>query len=243
MTLGYTVDAASTISGEPIRLVLTGFERPSENEKTGPMVQAWIIPRDVLPGRAVRTGRDRAVCGDCPRRPLLARGSGLTPCYVRVDKAPQQVAKTARQGRYERLNPATDGHLLAGRQLRLGAWAEPTALPFDDVEPLTAWCAGWTGYTHQWRSCDQRWSQLLMASVDTPEERDEARELGWRTFRVGSGILPGEFSCPASEEQGHRLTCDRCLACAGKRSGRSDVVIQPHGHGKRPRASQKGFEV
>ena len=85
---------------------------------------------------------------------------------------------------------------------------------------LVAHARGWTGYTHQWREpyCDQRLRGLIMASADSVADRDAAQALGWRTFRVKSSnapVLAGEIVCPASEEQGKRLTCEQCGACNG----------------------------
>lgn len=47
-------------------VIATGFERSSENPKTGNMIQVWILARHVSPSDAVRTGLDAIVCGDCP---------------------------------------------------------------------------------------------------------------------------------------------------------------------------------
>ena len=84
-----------------------------------------------------------------------------------------------------------------------------------------------------------------MASCDTPSEHEEAKKLGWRTFLT---MLPedkrpkGVASCPASKEQGHKLTCEECLHCCGtwehgnvRRVG--DVGIIAHG----PRMVRYGF--
>ena len=100
--------------------------------------------------------------------------------------------------------------------MRFGAWGEPTTVPFDVLESLTA--NGHTGYTHQWRTCDIRYQDILMASVDSPEEKAEAEALGWRTFRPrkpGEPLLAGEIQCPATEAGGNKVQCDRCLLCSG----------------------------
>jgi hypothetical protein len=61
----------SRLDGAPIVCVATGFRSPSDNPKTGPMVQTWIMREDVAPHTAQKTGEDSSVCGDCPLRPLL----------------------------------------------------------------------------------------------------------------------------------------------------------------------------
>ena len=74
-----------------------------------------------------------------------------------------------------------------------------------------------------------------MASVDTIEEREEAKKAGWRTFRVAEKftgediVLPGEILCPASEEAGKRTTCDKCGLCAGLSRKAKDIMIPVHG--------------
>src|SRR5690348_14947087 len=88
----------------------------------------------------------------------------------------------------------------------------------------------WTGYTHQWRTCDPRYSSFLMASADSPGDKVAANARGWRTFRVRSSVDAPTFNetvCPASPEGGHKSTCERCGLCSGSRRNetRRDVVI------------------
>ena len=85
------------------------------------------------------------------------------------------------------------------------------------------------------------WARLERSEL-SPEEFDlvfneEARALGWRTFRVrsaGSVLLAREFACPASDEEGWRLTCEECLACDGSAGSpdRASPVIVAHGRGR-----------
>lgn len=74
-----------------------------------------------------------------------------------------------------------------------------------------------------------------MASVDTENEFEAARALGWRTFRVRltSALMPGEIVCPASQEGGHKTTCIDCRICSGHAgaNNRKSVAIYSHGQG------------
>jgi hypothetical protein len=73
---------------------------------------------------------------------------------------------------------------------------------------------------------------LVMASADSEKDRIDAILQGFRTFRVRTSvesILPGEFPCPASEEQGKKLQCDDCMACDGGISKKGSPVIVVHG--------------
>jgi hypothetical protein len=121
--------------------------------------------------------------------------------------------------------------------VRLGTYGDPAAVPLPVWQALVAQAAGWTGYSHQWPTLTEGWQRLLMASVDSVEEMDEAHEQGWRTFRVGSEPVRGvEINCPASKEYGERVgkrvQCIDCLLCMGgtSRSGKS-IQIAPHGTG------------
>src|SRR4029077_13629898 len=115
-----------------------------------------------------------------------------------------------------------------GRHLRLGAYGDPGAVPFELWRMLLATTAGWVAYTHSWRVCDPRLKTIAMASVDNETEFHLAHLAGWRTFRVrraeeelcrvGPTKVPLEFVCPASDEAGHRTTCQACQLCRGTAS-------------------------
>ena len=229
----------SLLTGDPILVAVSGVTYASANTKTGPVAQAYILHARQSPIEAVRSGGDRAICGDCPLRGNetgAARG-----CYVEWYRGPQNVWKGL-PGYQERLTPAQRARwateALAGRVLRLGAYGDPAAVPaavwWDLVTPTRAWL----GYTHQWR----RFPELrlfCMASVDTEVEAREARAAGWRYFRVGSfaggeqRLLDREIICPASDEGGHRVTCEQCRLCMGASKVAKDIRILPHGYGAR----------
>ena len=56
-------EGRSAIDRAPIVVILTGL-KPSKNSKTGAMLQTWILRADMHPLEALRTGADRAICGD-----------------------------------------------------------------------------------------------------------------------------------------------------------------------------------
>jgi hypothetical protein len=210
----------SMINGEPIKAIVTGTQNPSQNVKTGDMLQFFIMPTASKPSDAIRNGDDVAVCGSCVHRPSVAKANDVAPCYVEVGKSANAVYKAS-----------YPDHAEAKRKppVRFGAWGEPTAVPFETIAGLTA--DGHTGYTHRWRECDQRFKQYLMASVDTPEEYKEATAMGWRCFRVrkpDQPILPNEIMCPASKEGGLKTTCNKCLLCAGTSKNAKDITIIEH---------------
>lgn len=205
----------------------------SSNSKTGNMRQTYILLRDTPPTLALKQGLDGTICGDC-----VHRGDGYgkdRTCYVSmVVGGPAAVWKAYSRGQYGfvPLPPGETRTELADSVIRLGAYGDPAAVPYRFWVNLLSTAKGWTGYTHQWRTCDRRFRHILMASVDTEEEMYEAQQQGWRTYRaraIGSDLLPGEFQCPAADEAGHRTTCARCLLCRGLASPAKNVSIELHG--------------
>lgn len=216
----------SQLDGAPIIVIATGLTRGSRNEKTGDLIQTWIMRDDVDPMTALKTGADESVCGDCPHRGAA--------CYVRVFQAPLNTWRTAQRGRYA---TAADldavAAMGAGRMVRLGAYGDPAAVPVAIWEALTSRAAGWTGYTHQWRQAPEL-QRLCMASADSPAEGILARAQGWRTFRVrmeGEPVAARlEFICPASNEAGRKTDCASCRACMGSDAkAKASPVILAHG--------------
>lgn len=205
----------------PIVVVATGLDEQSGNTKTGGMVQTWILIDRMHPKDAIDTGADAAICGDCPHRKIDGRRS----CYVSLATGLSVVGRRVRDGVYPVTALDDAAELCRGRSVRLGAYGDPAAVPFEVWERLLRHAKRWTGYTHQWKRADRRLRTLLMASVDHATEHTWAELEGWRTFRVrkvdATGapepLKPGEIVCPASHEAGQRTTCERCGLCDGSR--------------------------
>jgi hypothetical protein len=233
----------SMLNGRPIIAVATGLGRKSKNAKTGAMIPVYILADEsVDPTTAVKTGQDDSVCGDCPHRSkehatgTIQRGEvgKIGSCYVNTAQGPLAIFRAVQAGSYPRYNPVRHNRLFRSRMVRFGAYGDPAALPIAILETMAKLSSGWTGYTHQWRKCDSSYARFLMASVETPNQRLEAKAKGYRTFRVRLASQPierGEFVCPASAEAGKRLECSTCGACDGaKASPRAvDPVIIFHG--------------
>jgi hypothetical protein len=219
-------DGPSLIDGAPI-VAIAVLE--SENDKTGDMVQTYILRADVDPVSALRTGEDRSICGDCVHRPA---NDGA--CYVNVAQSVQSVYWAWFRGAYELVAPIVGARMIQGRKLRMGSYGDPAAVPAQFWKQLSKYAAGHTGYTHQWRKPIARGLRtLVMASADSASDRDTARSMGWRTFRVRTAdesLGAREIVCPASPEGGDRRQCVTCLACDGAdRAGKVSVAIIVHG--------------
>lgn len=175
------------------------------------MVQIWILPRRQNPIRAVETGHDRVVCGDCPLR-------GGT-CYVELHRAPLSV--------YRAIDTYPDLDLSAfdGRRVRFGAYGDPAFLPLPLVREIAGRSEAWTGYTHQWRRPElQGFREFLMASCETREQAEQAWGLGWRTYRIADTPGTGEIACPSARG----VSCFDCRLCAGTAKHARSITIPKH---------------
>lgn len=231
-------EGPSVLTGDPIVAIATGLGRKSKNEKTGAMIQTWILRADIEPTEAVRTGADEAICGACP----LKGGFKERRCYVNVGQGPLTVYRAWKRGAYQEWNGEDVGQ--DTRPTRLGAYGDPAAVP---VEIWRGWLGENgenTGYTHQWEHphFDPAILELCMGSVESEEslQRFVALHPSARYFRVrkpGEERARGEQQCPASVEAlgiGGRKTCADCLACGGTRKSGRNVSIAAHG--------SRGFE-
>lgn len=244
-SLGYVLwEGPSRLDGTPIVAIATGLGlRASSNRKTGDMVQVWILPASVDPLTAVRTGDDAAVCGDCPLRGI---GGNARACYVTMHQAPLAVWRTWKAGRYK---PAPRS-LRFRLPLRWGTYGDPAALPASVVARWTRRAdAGWTGYSHSWRTLKGRDRAVLrstvMASCDSAQDERDAAALGWRTFRIvpddgGRSLrrrrtdptLPKVVHCPAVATGSTCGECQLCDGAHGPTDRRRSIVLEAHGPGR-----------
>ena len=242
--LGYIAyEGPSLLDGQPIVVIINKIDDASANDKTGALVQSFIIRSDISPIDALKTGDDASICGQCIHRPILAKQSGAAPCYVNVGRSVMAVYGAYLRGRYERVSLDTLAHKLAGKKLRIGTYGDPAAAPVATWQALTQFTAGHVGYTHQWQLPGfdhSAWSNLTMASADNVHEHEQARDLGYRVFRVSIGLdkLAGEISCPASAEAGKKTTCDNCMLCGGTSKQAKNIVIADHAVGHKKRVIQ-----
>ena len=214
---------ASVLDGAPIVVIAT---METTNEKTGDMVQTWIMREDIAPHDALKTGDDVSVCGDCVHRPAN-QGS----CYVTVFQAPLSVWKAYHRGSYS-TNVTEFEARLATLKLRIGAYGDGAAAPASLWIRLAAIADGHTGYTHQsgHANFDPAMLQVAMVSADTAGQAARLTEQGvryFRTKRAGDAILAGEVEC-LSDNIGK--SCADCLLCDGSGRGKGkSVYITIHG--------------
>jgi len=227
-------EGPSRIDGKPVVAIACRITQASENEKTGAMVQTFILRRDIAPHLALKTGDDSSVCGDCKLRPIH---KGPTRCFVRVYQAPLSVFNAYQRGRYAVPGVDFDAKLLAklfeGLSFRIGSYGDPAAIPSRLWKTATRHVKNRTGYTHQWRRrIGSGLKNLCMASADSASDVASASAKGWRTFRVRKHDAPTldvESICPASREGKRRTQCDNCGLCQGATIAARNIVIADHG--------------
>jgi hypothetical protein len=206
-------------------LVITSLVKQSNNEKTGPMVQSYILDKDKI-------HEDRplmdfgAKCSDCPL---------VEACYVNKDKLSVRGAVRRLIGGESTSYVFADNIseillYLAGADFRFGSYGDPSAIPLEDIEALASVVRTWTGYTHFWRSIDPAYARYFMASVESVELEREAQALGYRRYRVliddESEVLEDSILCP---HYTRGVQCIDCGLCKGASSKAKSIYAPIHG--------------
>lgn len=198
----------------------------SSNRKTGDIPQTWIMDASMTPVEAVKTGADASVCGSCPHRPSTGGA-----CYVNTGQAPLGVYRKWKEGGYPMALPSDMGRF-DGETVRLGAYGDPAAVPYEIWEPLVTLAKTTLGYTHQVMHprFDTRILRHCMVSADSPGDAQVYRDAGLRTFRVKrpeDTPLPFEVECVADATPGK--TCKDCGLCNGAAQRGGSIYINVHG--------------
>lgn len=220
---GYVIyEGPSMFDGSPIVAIVT---MKSENVKTGPMNQLWILKSDIDPINTSRMGLDNGICGDCP----LKRSAGGA-CYVTLFQGPLNVYKAFKTGKY--INLSVDGfEVFRGVKMRFGAYGDPAMLPIEILEGLKANVGGFTGYSHQWK--ERAVQGYVMASVESISDKNIANKMGYRTFRVlglnDNELASDEIICPNYTNDVQCVKCGLCDGVKGVNDKRKNIAIPVHG--------------
>lgn len=218
-------EGPSAFDGTPLVLLLT---INSGNQKTGNMLQSYILRQDILPSEAAKMGYDKPTCGNCPHRPVSARNNPRqSECYVNTAYAPNRVWRQYNSGKAQYLE---NYRLIEGRYLRMGSYGDPAMVPIAVWHGLLAVCSGHTGYTSQWmESFAAPFQGLVMASCSHLAAKEKAESLGWVTYTnlpVGSPAPSGADKCGYSTDNNNTVSCLTCRLCDGK-SG--SIWTEDHG--------------
>jgi len=215
---GYIVYSGPSML-EPDVNIIGILTMKTTNAKTGDMAQLTIIRDDVEPHVAVKDGLDSAICGTCPHRHYNG-GS----CYVLPFQAPLAIYRAYHRGLYTKGLPAFNYNA----SVRLGAYGDPAALPYDVIVDVCSAFGSHTGYTHQahHKGYDKRLTGLVMGSADTYKQALKMQSKGFKTFRVklpNDTLLPNEVECLADTKG---ITCKECGLCDGDQL---NIAISVHG--------------
>jgi len=212
----------SVLDGMPIVVIAT---LETDNRKTGNMVQTWILRSDIDPITAYKRKMDYSICGNCPQRWALGGA-----CYVNIGQAPLSIYRAYLRGSYADFNPELHSKYIQGRMIRLGAYGDPAAVPFEIMHSLVKLSAGHTGYTHQitHKNFDSRYLEICMISADTSRSAEKAIKQGARVFQViaTDATPPADLMECLSDSKG--ISCIDCGLCNGSANNPS-IYIRAHG--------------
>jgi len=220
-------EGPSQLDGKPIVGIITGIYKKSKNPKTGQMAQLWIIRSDLHPLDCLKSKEDYSICGDCKHRP---NDLGVRTCYVNLMPL-GKIFKKYKVGGYSGIVDSYLELLYNKPQvgIRLGAYGDPSALPFYVIKELDKLFLFSTGYTHQWKNPNfDTLKKYVMASCDSKEEVEIARDRGWSTFNVrklGELKSKEEIQCQGQA----KTTCELCKLCNGNQERQRHISIEVHG--------------
>ena len=215
------------INGEKFVVIATGVVRPSVNRKTGNMIQIWILLVDQSPIEGVKLGIDAGtICKGCP----FASGNG---CYVNLGQAPLIIWNAYHRGSYPTLE---DYSVFQDREVRFGAYGNPSLIPLRIVKAIRRRAGKTTGYFHDWKTNwkAKPYNKYFMASTDTLESLEEAKAEGLRVFHASRKKPTGGFKTCLNVT--HGIQCADCGLCNGSEG--PDIWVPLHGSG-----AKKAFQL
>lgn len=196
-------------------VICTGLKRKSDNPKTGPMAQTFILKRGTPPTYDSKG----AGCEGCPV---------FDGCYVVWHQSPLSVYKAYGRRSYEKYTGSWLDLAKLDTHLRVGSAGEPTKMPAHKWREILGRVKSWTGYTHRWKQASNlSFRTFCMASVHSVKDMKKANDMGWRTYRVGGEpMTSSEIMCP------HYTTgvqCIDCGLCSGTHSKGKNIYAPAHG--------------
>lgn len=218
----------SPIDDNPVIALMTGVKNPSRNDKTGNLLQVYIIRADIHPQDAMRIGADYSICGDCIHRGKGKNGTDRS-CYVTpmgINAAYRGYLNPIKWQHWEGVDREAFKTLCQYFRggIRWGTYGDPAIIPFDIFKDVSQYAKVNLGYTHQWRQPFAfPYKGHLQASCDSVSDHKEASALGWKTFTV---VPTGETMDGHLCQGKITTTCEKCKLCDGTKA---DVWIPVHG--------------
>ena len=199
---------------------LTGLTSQSKNKKTGNMIGISILPLAEKPSDSIKHKADGPQCGTCA---LAAGTPGPWSCYVNPISLNSVWTATVRKkvsklvGKFLELTPTP---------IRLGTYGDPAKLPLELLKKLVSG-RKYTGYTHEWETCNPEYSKYLMASIDHTNSKEKAISKGYRTYRILGELDTlddDEIMCPHPAVQ-----CADCRLCSGNGIRAKNIAVRVSG--------------
>ena len=218
-------------AGQDVTVIATGI---SQNSKLGPVAT---------------TTTTLASCGPCPFRDngCYAQQGPLGWMVTRMNAHAEATAATPRQIAQDEARAI--GTITSGLPLRLHVAGDCSD---DDSARIVSAAAdrysrryrqpAWT-YTHAWRAIERRsWGQVsVLASCETPEQADQARERGYAVAMVVSEypngrkawkLETGATAIPCPQTTDAAVSCAQCRLCWNADALRErNAVIAFEAHG------------
>ena len=219
---GYIVyQGPSLIDGGPIFAVAL---TETKNAHTGALVQTYIMRSDQSPMLASKRGTDASNCGTCPLRgeatedPARKTAKGRL-CNIQLYQAPEAIYRAYKRGLYPVVPPDQLGRIRGFLDVRIGNYGDGSAVPLEVWRALVG-DGSHTAYSHQWSSRpDLVAPGFYMASVETKEDAQRARGMGYTPYRILKSLddldNATEVLCPKTPEGGASTDCARCMRCHG----------------------------
>ena len=222
----------SKIANQRVVSILTFH---SENGKTGDMGQVWILPLEISPTDAIKQNNNSGACGNCALHGWFDPSVGKVVnrvCYVNVGQAPNGIWKAYQRGNYPVYQPRLHNHLIRGREIRLGAYGDPAALPIPLLRKIVGLASMHTGYSHQCYSIPRqradKIAQWCMVSCENEAQHNECLRRGWRAFTV---VRPDQKRPANSIECPHYsrgIQCIDCKLCDGCEKPKKSIYVIAH---------------
>ena len=220
----------SRIDGQPI-VVVAVWE--STNDKTGNMLQTYIMRSDIDPLTANKLGEDYSICGNCNLRgtPTLdpdKKQAEDRACYVVLYQGPLAVWKGLLRGIYpDATTPEKRKAISRGREVRIGTYGDGAAAPDFVWDDVLEEAEGHTAYSHNGGDPER-----YMMSADSLEDAEKYWAKGYRTYRIvrdeSEMVKAHEAPCPAPIKG---VKCTDCLLCGGTSIPAKSIAIVVHGPG------------
>jgi hypothetical protein len=113
---------------------------------------------------------------------------------------------------------------------RFGTYGEPTLLPIELMQGLSTLVKKYSGYTHQYFNVNKEYNRFLMASTHNIFEVNIAKNLGYRSFLVGTEKPNNFVLCPSSSTiaKDNKISCANCGLCSGSNIGAKSIFEFKH---------------